>query len=134
MSVETVRIGVHSPGGLGGDRPVVGPSPRQSRQVRQVLGRQAWHPEDWTVSRRGTVIAKFHYTDPTGPARTQRSFAAKKVRAGPCRVCVVEFSSSPTMCADFVRVGSVWWNLAITLRIRIRLTTFDTTQVDDKVQ
>ena len=29
------------------------------------------------------VIAKFHYTDPTGPARTQRSFAAKKVRAGP---------------------------------------------------
>jgi len=30
--------------------------------------------------------AKFHYTDPTGPARTQRSFAAKKsvrVRAGP---------------------------------------------------
>ena len=28
--------------------------------------------------------AKFHYTDPTGPARTQRSFAAKKVRAGPC--------------------------------------------------
>ena len=34
------------------------------------------------VARR--VIAKFHYTDPTGPARTQRSFAAKKVRAGPC--------------------------------------------------
>ena len=52
-----------------------------------------------------TLIAKFHYTgptrarpDPTGPswtrtdphglcrrpARTQRSFAAKKVRAGPC--------------------------------------------------
>ena len=32
------------------------------------------------------VRAKFHYTDPTGPARTQRSFAAKKsvrVRAGP---------------------------------------------------
>jgi len=27
--------------------------------------------------------AKFHYTDPTGPARTQRTFAAKKVRAGP---------------------------------------------------
>jgi len=45
------------------------------------------------------LIAKFHYTDPTGPARTQRSFAAKKVRAGPvwsvsdpCRVRVVEFS------------------------------------------
>ena len=62
--------------------------------------------------------AKFHYTGPTGPARTQRSFAAKKsvrVRAGPVgsvsgpcrvRVRVVEFSSSPTMCADFVRVGS----------------------------
>jgi len=44
------------------------------------------------------VIAKFHYTHPTGPARTQRSFAAKKsvrVRAGP--------------------VGSVWWNLAFRL-------------------
>jgi len=48
------------------------------------------------------VKAKFHYTDPTGPARTQRSFAAKKsvrVRAGrrqsPCgsgRVRVMEFS------------------------------------------
>jgi len=59
-----------------------------------------------------------------GPERTQRSFAAKKsvrVRSGPCRVRVVEFSSSPTTCADFVwsgpvRVGSVsvWWNLAIT--------------------
>ena len=39
--------------------------------------------------------AKFHYKDQTGPARTQRSFAAKKsvrVRAGPCRVRVVEFS------------------------------------------
>jgi len=36
-----------------------------------------------TAMRFTTVIAKFHYTDPTGPARTQRSFAAKKVRAGP---------------------------------------------------
>ena len=60
------------------------------------------------------VIAKFHYTDPTGPARTQRSFAAKKVRASPCgsgrvrvRVRVVEFSSYSTTCADFVRVRSV---------------------------
>ena len=46
------------------------------------------------------------------------------VRSGPCRVRVrvrvVEFSSSPTMCADFVRVwsgpvrvGSVLWNLAL---------------------
>ena len=40
-----------------------------------------------------------HYTGRTGPARTQRCFAAKKVRAGPCgsgrvrvRVRVVEFS------------------------------------------
>ena len=65
-----------------------------------------------------TVIAKFHYTDPTGPARTQRSLAAEKspcgsvwVRSGPCRVRVVEFSSYPTTCADFVGdpgpVGSV---------------------------
>ena len=45
-----------------------------------------------------TVIAKFHYTDPTGPARTQRSFAAKKVRAGP-------------WVSGRVRVGSVLWNL-----------------------
>ena len=36
-----------------------------------------------TVGARCRVRAKFHYTDPTGPARTQRSFAAKKVRAGP---------------------------------------------------
>ena len=40
-----------------------------------------------------SIIAKFHYTDtdtdPNGPARTQRSFAAKKVRV---RVRVVEFS------------------------------------------
>ena len=37
--------------------------------------------------RAGGELAKFHYTDPTGPARTQRSFAAKKyvrVRSGPC--------------------------------------------------
>ena len=85
------------------------------------------------------VIAKFHYTDPTGPAGTrtdphglcrrpaptQRSFAAKKsvqVRSGlvgPGRARVVEFSSYPTTCADFVwsgPVGSVQWNLAITLQ------------------
>ena len=38
-----------------------------------------------------TLKAKFHYTDtdPNGPARTQRSFAAKKFRV---RVRVVEFS------------------------------------------
>ena len=66
-------------------------------------------PDTDKVRARCRVRAKFHYTDPTGPSRTQRSFAAKKVRAGPCgsgRVRVVEFSSSPTMCADFVRVGS----------------------------
>ena len=66
-------------------------------------------PDTDKVRARCRVRAKFHYTDPTGPARTQRSFAAKKVRAGPCgsgRVRVVEFSSSPTMCSDFVRVGS----------------------------
>jgi len=32
------------------------------------------------------VKAKFHYTDPTGPARTQRSFAAKKSPCGSVRV------------------------------------------------
>ena len=59
------------------------------------------------------LIAKCHYTDtdtdPNGPARTQRSFAAKKCVSvsGPCRVRVVEFSSYSTTCADFVRVGSV---------------------------
>jgi len=59
-----------------------------------------------------TVIAKFHYTGPTGPARTlsetrtgPRSFAAKKsvqVRAGPVgsgRVRVVEFSYNQTNVA-----------------------------------
>ena len=63
------------------------------------------------------VIAKFHYTDtdtdPSGPARTQRSFAAKKSMSVSCpcrarvRVRVVEFSSYPTTCADFVRVRSM---------------------------
>ena len=73
-------------------------------------------PDTDKVRARCRVRAKFHYTGPTGPARTQRSFAAKspcgsvRVRSGPCRVRVrvrvVEFSSSPTMCADFVRVVS----------------------------
>ena len=54
------------------------------------------------VPRSVAVIAKFHYTDPTGPARTRTDFFAAKlrwVRAGrrqsPCgsvRVRVVEFS------------------------------------------
>jgi len=46
------------------------------------------------------VKAKFHYTDPTGP-----NGVSPQKKSG--RVRVVEFSSSPTMCADFVRVGSV---------------------------
>jgi len=60
------------------------------------------------------VIAKFHYTGPTGPARTlsetrtdPTEFRHKKVHAGPCRARVVEFSSSPTMCVDFFWSGPV---------------------------
>ena len=60
------------------------------------------------------VIAKFHYTGPTGPARTlsetrtdKTEFRRKKVRVGPCRARVVEFSSSPTMCVDFFWSGPV---------------------------
>jgi len=55
-----------------------------------------------TAPESSTLIAKFHYTDtdtdtdPNGPARTQRSFAAKKSVSvsvsGPCRASVVEFS------------------------------------------
>ena len=88
-------------------------------------------PDTDKVRARCRVRAKFHYTDPHGhcrrPARTQQSFAVKKVRAGPhgsvsgpcsgiqlvpdnvhglsgpcrvrVRVRVVEFSSSPTTCA-----------------------------------
>ena len=81
-------------------------------------------------------ISKFHYTDPTGPGSPTKSAhvvgyelnsttrtrpdphgpngvlsqkspcGSVRVRSGPCQVRVVEFSSSPTMCADFVRVGS----------------------------
>jgi len=43
-------------------------------------------PDTDKVRARCRVRAKFYYTDPTGPARTQRSFAAKKsvrVRVGP---------------------------------------------------
>ena len=43
-------------------------------------------PDTDKVRARCRVRAKFHYTDPTGPARIQRSCAAKKsvrVRAGP---------------------------------------------------
>ena len=65
-----------------------------------------------TRSRFIHVIAKFHYTDtdtdPNGPARTQRSFAAKKSVSvsvsGPCRarvrVRVVEFSYKSAILWD----------------------------------
>jgi len=52
-------------------------------------GNEAWNKNvlnaDGTLTEQISrcLKAKFHYTDPTGPARTQRSFAAKKVRAGP---------------------------------------------------
>ena len=62
------------------------------------------------------VKAKFHYTDPTGPARTLSAtrtdpteFRRKKspcgsvrVRSGPCRARVVEFS----YYGPFLSVGS----------------------------
>ena len=83
------------------------------------------------------IIAKFHYTDPTrtGHGQSPRTLSGTsyiplhgpdtdpngpngvspqkspcgsvRVRSGPCRVRVVEFSSYPTTCADFVRVGPV---------------------------
>ena len=49
-------------------------------------------------------------TDPTGPSRTRTYFFCGETPLGPCgsgRVRVVEFSSYPTTCADFVRVRSV---------------------------
>ena len=52
-------------------------------RVVSVLDSGAEGPGFKSQPRRRRVKAKFHYTDPTGPARTQRSFAAKKVRAGP---------------------------------------------------
>ena len=86
-------------------------------------------------STQSSVKAKFHYTDPTrtksahivgdelnSTTRTRTRHGPDRIRTdphglfcgetplGPCgsgRVRVVEFSSSPTMCADFVRVGSV---------------------------
>jgi len=61
-----------------------------------------------------TILAKFHYTDPTrtrhGPDRPRTDFFCGETPLGPCgsgRVRVVEFSSYPTTCADFVRVRSV---------------------------
>ena len=44
----------------------------------------------------GAVIAKFHYTgarpDPHGPNRVSPQKKSARVRSGPCRVRVVEFS------------------------------------------
>ena len=77
----------------------------------------------WTRSI-GRFIAKFHYTgttrarpDPNGPERTRTDFVGDPHRPNgvspqksPCgsgRVRVVEFSSSPTMCADFFWSGPV---------------------------
>ena len=68
-----------------------------------------------------SVIAKFHYTGPTGPARTRTDFVGdphepngvsrrpgpQKSPCGSGRVRVVEFSLSPTKCADFVWSGPV---------------------------
>jgi len=55
------------------------------------------------------LIAKFHYTDPTGPARTFFGAKLRWVRAGrrqsPCgsgRVRVVEFSSYTSAIRPFV--------------------------------
>ena len=63
-------------------------------------------PDTDKVRARCRVRAKFYYTDPHGPngVSPQKSpCGSGRVRV---RVRVVEFSSSPTMCADFVRVGS----------------------------
>ena len=66
----------------------------------------------YTVHRcnsRGCVKAKFHYTGPTGPART--------FSRDPGRI-----PGSPTKSADFVwsgPVGPVQWNLAITATNRL---------------
>ena len=89
---------------------------------------------DAQLHRAITVKAKFHYTDtdtdPTrtksvhvvgyelnsttrtrhGPDRTRTDFFCGETPLGPCgsgRVRLVEFSSYPTTCADFVRVRSV---------------------------
>jgi len=61
---------------------------------------------------RSRVRAKFHYTDTdTDPHGPNVVSPQKSPCPCPCRVRVgvhvVEFSSYPTTCADFVRVGSV---------------------------
>jgi len=64
-------------------------------------GRRANHYAQFTPPARHDktivcrVIAKFHYTDPTGPARTRTDFFCGETPLGPCgsgRVRVVEFS------------------------------------------
>ena len=95
------------------------------------------------ITRRSTVIAKFHYTDPTrtrpdptGPARTRTDFFCGETPLGPCgpptksvRVRVVEFSSYPTTCADFVRVRSVSGPCRVRVRV-VEFSSYSTTCAD----
>ena len=58
-----------------------------------------------------------------GPDRTRTDFFCGETPLGPCgsgRVRVVEFSSYPTTCADFVRVRSV----SGPCRVRVRVVEF----------
>ena len=58
---------------------------------------------------REVIIAKFHYTDPTGPARTFLQPGSPRNSVGPVRV------------SDKVRsgpCGPVQWNLALTYQVR----------------
>ena len=92
-------------------------------QVQSRLVLPFWYRPTRVVPKKGPLnvcvcvcgYSKFHYTGPTGPARTlsethmdPTEFRHKKVRAGPCRARVVELiSSSPTMCVDFFWSGPV---------------------------
>ena len=69
--------------------------------VRGGIGRRRRHANDIQPSAQQYIIAKFHYTDPTGPERTFFVAKLRWVRAGrrqsPCgsgRVRVMEFSSN----------------------------------------
>ena len=104
-------------------------SPRD-RAMRRVN----WNLANCHATVQKLLIAKFHYTDPTGPGSPTESAhvveyelnsttrtrpdphgpngvssqkKSVRVRSGPCRVRVVEFSSYPTTCADFVRDRTV---------------------------
>ena len=57
-----------------------------------------------------------------GPDRTRTDFFCGETPLGPCgsgRVRVVEFSSYPTTCADFVRVRSVSGPCRVRVRVRV---------------